>query len=177
MYQYSLAWFLNLYINSIEKSVPCSQLAERINHLNDHFTYSIYQNVCRSLFERDKMLFSFLLCVGIQRSLNLVNDDEWCFLLTGGVALEIPFVNPAPTWVKEKSWAEIVHLSTLPAFSELKNHFCSKLSEWKKIYDASQPEKMPLPDPWADNLSTFQTLLVLRCIRPDKVCAHENMYF
>ncbi|XP_038666815.1 dynein heavy chain 3, axonemal-like [Scyliorhinus canicula] len=169
MYQYSLAWFLNLYINSIEKSVPCSQLAERINHLNDHFTYSIYQNVCRSLFERDKMLFSFLLCVGIQRSLNLVNDDEWCFLLTGGVALEIPFVNPAPTWVKEKSWAEIVHLSTLPAFSELKNHFCSKLSEWKKIYDASQPEKMPLPNPWADNLSTFQTLLVLRCIRPDKM--------
>ncbi|XP_078090943.1 dynein axonemal heavy chain 3-like [Mustelus asterias] len=169
MYQYSLAWFLNLYMNSIERSSPSSLLSERINNLNQHFTYSIYQNVCRSLFERDKMLFSFLLCVGIQRSLNLVDDDEWRFLLTGGVALEIPFVNPAPTWLKEKSWGEIVRLSALPAFSELKNHFCSKLFEWKRIYDASQPEKMPLPHPWADNLSTFQMLLVLRCIRPDKM--------
>ncbi|XP_067861511.1 dynein axonemal heavy chain 3-like [Heptranchias perlo] len=169
MYQYSLTWFINLYINSIDKSTPSLLLHERISNLNDHFTCSIYQNVCRSLFERDKMLFSFLLCVGIQRSRNLVNDDEWRFLLTGGVALEIPFVNPAPTWVKDKSWGEIVRLSTLPAFSELKNHFCSKLSEWKKIYDSSLPEKMPLPDPWEDHLSHFQSLLVLRCIRPDKV--------
>ncbi|XP_067915582.1 dynein axonemal heavy chain 3-like [Heterodontus francisci] len=169
MYQYSLTWFINLYMNSIDKSTPSSLMHERISNLNDHFTYSIYQNVCRSLFERHKMLFSFLLCVGIQKSQNLVNDDEWRFLLTGGVALEIPFVNPAPTWVKDKSWGEIVRLSTLPAFSELKNHFCSKLSEWKKIYDSSQPEKMPLPDPWEDNLSSFQSLLVLRCIRPDKM--------
>ncbi|XP_078409866.1 dynein axonemal heavy chain 3-like [Cetorhinus maximus] len=169
MYQYSLTWFLNLYMNSIDKSTPSSLLTERISNLNDHFTDSIYQNVCRSLFERDKMLFSFLLCVGIQRSLNLVNDDEWCFLLTGGVALEVPFVNPAPTWVKDKSWGEIVRLSTLPAFSELKNHFCLKLSDWKKVFDSPQPEKISLPDPWMDKLSTFQSLLVLRCIRPDKM--------
>ncbi|XP_043569115.1 dynein axonemal heavy chain 3-like [Chiloscyllium plagiosum] len=169
MYQYSLVWFLNLYMNSIDKSIPSKVLHERIRNLNEHFTYSIYQNVCRSLFERDKMLFSFLLCIGIQRSLNLVNDDEWCFLLTGGVALEIPFPNPAPSWLKNKSWGEIVRLSTLPAFADLKNHFCSKLPEWKKIYDSSQPEKMPLPTPWNVSLSTFQSLLLLRCIRLDKM--------
>ncbi|XP_078276213.1 dynein axonemal heavy chain 3-like [Rhinoraja longicauda] len=169
MYQYSLTWFLNLYINSIDKSTPSSQLHHRINNLNAHFTYSVYQNVCRSLFERDKMLFSFLLCVGIQRNRNLIHEDEWRFLLTGGVALDIPFVNPAPSWLKDKSWGEIVRLAMLPAFTDLNNHFCSKLSEWKKIYDSSQPEKMCFPDPWDKALTGFQALLVVRCVRPDKV--------
>ena len=44
---------------------------ERIGHINDYFTFSLYSNVCRSLFERHKLLFSFLLCVRI-----LMNEDK-----------------------------------------------------------------------------------------------------
>lgn len=68
MYQYALNWFINLYIQSIENSESSSDLDERIDNLNHHFTYSIYCNVCRSLFETDKILFSFLLCIGILNS-------------------------------------------------------------------------------------------------------------
>ncbi|KAJ7385962.1 Dynein heavy chain 7, axonemal [Desmophyllum pertusum] len=45
MYQYSLTWFINLYLQSILNSEPSSDLARRILNLNDHFTYSIYRNV------------------------------------------------------------------------------------------------------------------------------------
>lgn len=45
-----------------------------------------------------------------------VDDQEWKFLLTGGVALENPFANPASAWLMDKSWAEIVRASHLPAF-------------------------------------------------------------
>lgn len=37
----------------------------------------------------------------------------WNFLLTGGVALENPHPNPAPEWLTDKSWSEIVRASHL----------------------------------------------------------------
>ena len=49
-------------------------------------------------------------------SRNEVDDQEWRFLLTGGVALENPYPNPASTWLSDKSWSEIVRASQLPAF-------------------------------------------------------------
>ena len=48
-------------------------LQERIAHINDYFTFSLYSNVCRSLFEKHKLLFSFLLCVRILMNENKIN--------------------------------------------------------------------------------------------------------
>ena len=155
-------WFLQSIINS-EAS---SDLEERIFNLNDHFTNSIYRNVCRSLFEKDKLfvlihahcwypqgkvstfgltLFhkTYLLIVAkhysisnlctISYHLNLawlfiyiffrdkIDDDVWRFLLTGGVALDNPYPNPAAEWLTDKSWSEIVRASNLPNLNGLMN--------------------------------------------------------
>ena len=39
------------------------------------------------------------------------------------MALENKHPNPAPDWLTDKSWAEIVRCSVLPAFEGLKKHF------------------------------------------------------
>jgi len=42
---------------------------------------------------------------------------------------------------------------------------------WKKYYDSLQPHVEPMPGEWDTKLSIFQKILVLRCLRPDKVGA------
>ncbi|XP_052779096.1 dynein axonemal heavy chain 3-like isoform X2 [Mya arenaria] len=176
MYQYSLTWFINLYLQSILNSQPSQKLETRIMNLNDHFTYSIYKNVCRSLFEKDKLLFSFILCIGIAKSKGLIDDLEWRFLLTGGVALENPFPNPAPTWLADKSWGEMVRVTDLQAFKGFMEQFKENISSWKKLYDSPSPQTQPLPEPWESRLTKLQRLIVLRCLRPDKMVSAVQTY-
>lgn len=111
MYQYSLTWFIGLYLHSITQSAPSEDLATRISNILEHFTVSIYNNVCRSLFEKDKLLFSLLLTVGIMQGKGQINDLIWRFLLTGGVALDNPHPNPAPEWMSDKAWSEVQSLN------------------------------------------------------------------
>lgn len=52
MYQYSLTWFINLFVTAIENSPKSDKIDERIEALIQYFTYSLYVNICRSLFEK-----------------------------------------------------------------------------------------------------------------------------
>ncbi|XP_037775624.1 dynein heavy chain 7, axonemal-like [Penaeus monodon] len=116
MYQFSLNWFVNLFSNSIDNSEKASELPDRLNALQSHFTLSLYHNVCTGLFEKDKLVFSFLMCVNLQRAEKNVDDAEWLFLLTGGVALSTgPSPNPAPEWLPETSWQQVQWLHCLPS--------------------------------------------------------------
>ncbi|XP_063993893.1 dynein axonemal heavy chain 3 [Diachasmimorpha longicaudata] len=170
MYQYSLPWFINLYISAIASSEKSEDLSVRIESLNSIFTRSIYRNVCRSLFEKDKLIFSLVLTIGIHRAEGRIHEDLWSFLLTGGVALRNPFKNPDPSWLTEKSWSEITRADAFTGLQGLRRSFEENLLSWKEYYDLANPQDHSFPKPFNTvTREELRNLVILRCIRPDKL--------
>ncbi len=108
--QYSLLWFVNLFEDTIARAEKSKDLAKRIESLIAHFTASLYAAVCRSLFEKDKLLFAFSLTVAIRAHIKHALDlGLFRFLLTGGISTAEPPPNPSD-WLSDKCWAEMVRL-------------------------------------------------------------------
>ena len=106
MYQYSLQWFTNLFKMAIENALPAKVLEQRLKDLNNYFTYSLYENVCRSLFEKHKLLFSFMLVAKIEFGKNELDAGQWRYLLTGpGGEIKV-LANPT-NWISDSSWPDI----------------------------------------------------------------------
>ena len=40
---------------------------------------------------------------------------------------------------------------------------------WKKIFDSLEPDRATLPEPWRSDLTSFQKIVTLRILRPDKI--------
>lgn len=55
-------------------------LKNRIANINEFFTFSLYSNVCRSLFEKHKLMFAFLLCARIMMNENKIDMVRKCSL-------------------------------------------------------------------------------------------------
>jgi len=58
-------------------SIEQQALRTRVNTLINFFTYNLYSNVCRSIFEKDKLLFSFLLTAKIRESQGKLNSVQY----------------------------------------------------------------------------------------------------
>eukprot|EP00929_Paragymnodinium_shiwhaense_P104537 TRINITY_DN6904_c0_g1_i1.p1 TRINITY_DN6904_c0_g1~~TRINITY_DN6904_c0_g1_i1.p1 ORF type:complete len:2672 (+),score=812.80 TRINITY_DN6904_c0_g1_i1:23-8017(+) len=173
MYQYSLPFFVGLFVTAIDKAEPADDLEARIEILNDTFRYTLYCNICRSLFEKHKTLFSFLLCMRLLLATDLAEMGDYRFLMTGGISLEDPPEKPAE-WLPERAWQELFRLSKIhDRYKDFHLKVADNLDFWSKVYDdvtpmrilkaeATRPECM-------QELNALQDVMVLRCVRPDRV--------
>jgi dynein heavy chain len=173
MYQYSLPFFVGLFIMSIAKSEPNPDLALRIDIMNDAFAIMLYNNICRSLFEKHKLLFSFAMYAKLEIAYERMPMDEYRFLLTGGVSMQDPPAKPVE-WVPVRCWAELFKLNLVGGvFDKIHENFAKDLTSWKSLYDEFDPmpimsdeERQPAA---LKGLNDFQLLIFLRCFRPDRV--------
>lgn len=79
-----------MIINKGKKMFFFSVIIEnRVDIINEHFTFNLFCNVCRSLFERNKLQFAILLCTRIMIDSGKIQFNEWTHFLSGGTPLKV----------------------------------------------------------------------------------------
>jgi dynein heavy chain len=170
MYQYSLQWFQQLFGLCIDNAPKADELDERLLILMDFFTEGLYQNICRGLFERDKPLFSFALCVRILMGDHKVDNAELKYLLVGPTSDMVEKGPPIPAdWVGKPRWNEILTMSQLPALKGFDTFFAKNIADFRKLYDVMQADLEPIPGDWEEKLSPMQKLCFIRAFRLDNL--------
>jgi dynein heavy chain len=133
-YQYSLEFFKIIFIAAISDSEKSEELEERLNFINQTTLESMYRNICRSLFEKDKLLFSALLAVKIMDMDGEIDMELFKFFLTGGVDLGDEKPTCPADFMSTKAWGELLRLADFKAFKGLQEDFNTNLATYSEWY-------------------------------------------
>ena len=177
MYQYSLQYYKDLFNQRLQKTEKKTDLSERLALLVDDITTSLYNNICRGLFEKDKLLYAFTIAVKINLASGHVREDEWKLFLVGVVVnhqvlARYPLSEAIrKVGVTEKMWGSISLLEKeLPvAFEGLSLSVLDNPTQWAELCICENPHQEALPGDWDRKLNNFQRLLLIRVIREEKV--------
>lgn len=83
MYQNSLAYVKSLFNRAIASAQKDADIDKRIALLIDNITRIIYTNISRGLFEKDKLIYSFLIITSILRNAKKIDESIWNIFLRG----------------------------------------------------------------------------------------------
>jgi len=68
-------------------------------------------------------------------------QDEWRFLLAGGTQKPRELPNPAPGWLTDRSWGDILTLAALDTYADFAADFPSHVKKFKEIFDSTDPHR------------------------------------
>ena len=140
MYQYSLEYFIRLFIFCIENATPDpSNLSNRLENLKEFITSHMYKQVCRGLFQRHTLTFSFLMTCSILRTSGKVSEVEFSTMIRGAVDVSEPIPQiPSGVLLTSHQWSTLMTLETkMPgSFAGLRR---SLLGEHAKLH-VEEPE-------------------------------------
>jgi len=94
---------------------------------------NVYNQACRSLFERHKLLLSLQMFVKLQMADGKINPREYDFFLRGGTVLDRKgIVKPPQDWLTDQAWDNVTELERLlpETFSGLPAAVSLNFKEW-----------------------------------------------
>ena len=145
-----------------------AQVSHRIATLIPAVTWTAFSVVCRGLFEKDKLLYSFLITVAFQRHADVFKDAEWNAFLRGGAGVKIPeSFPPKPTWLDPLKWLDVCGLAVnVPQFAGLEKAIARDL-DWRSWVESDAIVSTNPPTPLAD-ISVWERALLVKVLRPDR---------
>merc|ERR1719197_2253332 len=172
MYQYSLGSFNTFLYKAIEKAEPSEDIKVRTVTLIAEIRMTIFRWVNRGLFERHKIIFCGLLTFRLLQRGLLKEDyiaNQFQFLLRSPERLDVE--NPLTDWLPNTAWNSVQKLIEIDIFStfsqDMEKNAPNRFKEW---FNEIAPEDAKLPLDWKKlDSAPFQKLLVLRCMRPDRM--------
>ena len=200
VYQYSLKFYREIFGLAIAatpkieekkgevkpKDVKEKEEKERLEKLKLNFNSILYDKICMSLFEKDKLVFSFLMnmklnTIEMTKEEKNIFNKQVRFMVTGGSGKEFDTPNPTANdpdhWISTVQWNSICELSQeIEVFKDLDKSFIAKIDDWKKcIYSSLNPYEQTYPHPF-NELTEFFKLIILRILRPDKTVDSLKKY-
>ena len=186
VYQYSLKFFKDIFNKSIEETLNqnIQEKSVKVDAYRENFTSLLYDKICLSLFEKDKIVFSFLLAIKINMipmspEQKAQYTKECRLLVTGGSGKEFNIHNPTTnheSWLTNTAWNSICELSnSSPIFKELVNSFISETDKWKRVMTSSSSIEEKFPEQF-DSLEFFHKLMIIRIIRPEQAVSLIKNY-
>jgi dynein heavy chain len=167
MYQYSLEFFSKLFNRRLEKSEKSKVLEERIEILLQDVISSFYTNICRGLFEKDKLLYSFLNTAGLLRRAGDISPGEWGFYLRGSTS-DFSEMENNVDYINDVMFGKLLGLEeTHSNFKDIAKSFADAgdAVTWKSILSSEEPTRIPLPPLFEDRLTSFQKMMLIRVLR------------
>lgn len=146
MYQYSLEFFIKLFIRRLDQSEKPPELEDRLSVLLTDMTSSIYRNICRGLFEVDKLLFSFIIGCKIALQTGDITEKEWAYFQVGPLGTLKEDIDQPP-FLNEKTWDRCIGLAkSIPQFKDFTYLMSENKNDvWKRVYEEEDCFSIGLP--------------------------------
>ena len=173
MYQYSLESFNTFFFKAFDKTPSFDTDEKRVLELREQIRTTIYQWVSRGLFEKHKQIFLCQITFRLMQKKILqveYTHQEFNFLIQCPIKTDVP--NPLKKeWLPDLAWYSIQKLIEIEGFESFaQNLEKDSPTRFKQWYDELAPENEKLPLDWKKlEQMPFQKLLVLRCLRPDRL--------
>eukprot|EP00919_Chromeraceae_sp_WS-2016_P072391 GHVR01171232.1.p1 GENE.GHVR01171232.1~~GHVR01171232.1.p1 ORF type:complete len:2780 (-),score=639.98 GHVR01171232.1:32-7840(-) len=170
MYEYSLAAYLGVFDRALSAAKPDRIIDNRLKNCIEKLTQRVYEYVCMSVFEKDKLTYSLQMTCFVMDGEGELDKEEFNFFTKGNTNLDQVEKRPdSLLWFPEAGWKDLQLLIRLPSFTDCRTHILSNIAEWKAWYDLEAPEAAEYPMNYSTILTQFQKLLIMRVFRPDRL--------
>jgi len=105
----------------------------------DQISKILYTNVARGLFEKDKIIYSFLITTSIKRRAKEIDEGVWNVLLRGPTVFsqreqDQKLPNPESEYISDLLWDTLCSVeirSTNGQYTGISQHICDNWDDWR----------------------------------------------